>query len=129
MPLLSLRLSPEQIAALNEALAAAGLDEQAFVELAVRSLAARYGIEIPPMPASPVHPVRLAPKREGHPLKAAAGKHPMTRDVPAGDFPHVCPVCTRAFRSDDPDGIYCSNECEVSMQNKRQYLRRKKLNR
>lgn len=127
MPTFTYRLSAEQTLALREASEAAKLSEQDFIELAIRSLTARYNVIYPTLPTSSVQPPASRKKNiGGRPTKAARGLHPMTRDVPAGDFVHICPVCTRSFRNDDPNGIFCSNECEISLQNRRQHLRRRK---
>jgi len=119
-----MNLSPDQRAAFRQALHASGIDEDEFVELAIRMLAARYGVVIPPRPPSPVKPY---PRKSagGRPPKAADGQHIMERDVPVGDFARVCPVCRRNFRVDDEAIVYCSLTCEKSAENRRNYVKRK----
>lgn len=119
---MNINLTPEQEQALFDAARAAELLPHKFVLLAVRALAARYGIEIPDSPAASIKSAQTS-KKEGRPRSVAT--HIMERHVPAGDFLRVCPWCKRDFRVDDDVIVYCSDICEKRASNRRQYARRK----
>lgn len=113
---------------LREAARAAGLSDEAFVERAVRLLAAQHGIEIAEPAPSPLRPsgvVKIKSGRKGgRPRKAAT--HEMDYNTPNGEFPRVCPACGRNFRCDNERRIYCSDLCRTSTRNARIYLRKKR---
>lgn len=125
MSFLQFRLSVEQRTALNTALEASRLSEQEFVERAIRMLATRFGVEYPES-ATVIQPFPQPKPRNpgGRPRKPV--NHPMGNDVPAGDFPRVCPNCGRNFRSDSDKAVYCSHTCKIQFENRKMYLKRKK---
>lgn len=121
------RLTDEQDAALMRAAKAAGVSIDRFVVNAVRSLAGRYGVEVPAAPERKqrVQPsgVTLLKNPGGRPRKPA--DHPMERHVPAGYRAAVCAWCHRDFRVDDEVTVFCSERCEKRAQSFRNYGRRK----
>lgn len=124
MPDYTLTLTHDQIAALNEAAAAAKLSTGDFTRRAIAVLAARYGVQMPDQKPSVrrVQRVALGPNKGGRPRKSFGE---MRNHVPAGDFYRVCPWCGREFRTDNEAGIYCDPDHKVAMENARAYQKRK----
>lgn len=116
-------LTNEQQRAVLEAARAANMTTSEFTLLALQSLAIRYGVTIPDTPDLGIKPFVDPAKRSkgGRPPKPF-GK--ITRDVPAGDFGRICPLCRRSFRVDDEAVVYCSDDCEKRAQNRRHYRRK-----
>jgi len=122
-------VTDDQRDAIRRAAEVANLPTDEFARRALAALMAKYDVEFPDPP------VRVVRRPSLPPLRKSAGGRPrkpptwdMTRHVPAGDWARVCLWCGREFRTDNPrpdQGIFCSNECEVALQNSRAYRKRK----